>query len=103
MVKSGQIDKKVFSFSISPDYNNGTSAVTFGGYDLDKFATGNLTWHDVDKSSIWWTLYLTDMSISIDTYTGENDTFTRTPAFNGSYGQGAKVIVDSGTSYIYMP
>lgn len=43
------------------------------------------------------------MSISIDTYTGEKDNFKRYPAYNNSYGQGSKIIVDSGTSYIYMP
>jgi len=80
MVQSGTIDKKIFSISISPDSTT-QSAVTFGGYDTDKFATGNLTWHDTDKSSMYWTLRLESMSVSIDTYSGETDYFTRDPPY----------------------
>lgn len=102
MVKTGAIDKKVFSLSIAPN-STSQSVATFGGYDSDKFATDDLTWHDAPFYSMYWSVNMDYMSISIDTYQGEQDHFTRTPAYVEKFGVDATAIVDSGTSYIYIP
>jgi len=102
MVDSGAVDNKLFSFSIAAD-NTTQSQVTFGGYDTDKFATGNLTWVDAKNNSLWWTLTLDQMSFSVDTYSNELDSFTRDPPYEATFGKKAEIIVDTGTSYVYLP
>ncbi len=39
------------------------SMITFGGYDLDRFAAGPLEWHDIDEESdhSHWQLTLKEM------------------------------------------
>ena len=32
--------------------------MTFGGYDVKKFATGKINWHNIDTKSMYWMLSL---------------------------------------------
>ncbi len=47
MKKNGAIDHAVFSLSIG--MNDVQSKITFGDFDVKKYATGPLRWHEADK------------------------------------------------------
>jgi hypothetical protein len=51
---AGAIDSTAFSISIAQ--GDGQSKITFGGYNLTEFATGNATWHSINPTSIYWQL-----------------------------------------------
>ena len=91
LLATGTIDQRVFSLYINTVENE--SRITYGGFDLEKFAHPahqQLTWHSL--SSDWfnehvhWKLSLESMTV--DGY---------------SLVQNKQVIVDSGTSLILMP
>ena len=52
MKQTGAIDEAVFSLSIG--MHEQQSKITFGGYDLEEFATGDIIWHDIDSYSTYW-------------------------------------------------
>jgi hypothetical protein len=54
MKSAGAIDHALFSLSIAS--GNDQSMMTFGGYDIEKYATGPIRWHNVEaktKSRKW--------------------------------------------------
>lgn len=55
----GAIDQAVFSLSIG--MGDVQSKITFGGYDLEKYATGNVTWHHIEFMSDYWEVNMVDM------------------------------------------
>lgn len=59
--------------------------MTLGGYDLARFASGNLTWHKINQAHSWWTL------------DAESFGFGNQAPISGT---GHVVIVDTGTSYL---
>lgn len=64
--------------------------MTFGGYDEDAYATGELSWHDVPSYSNYWELTMDKFEFAVD---GETKHHT-----------GARrIIIDSGTSFNLMP
>lgn len=65
--------------------------ITFGGYDVDKFATGPINWHKIDKYENYWQLKMQNFS-----FKGKQNWATK--AFANK-----EIIVDSGTSMILMP
>lgn len=84
----GSIDEKVFSLSIGfSDRVNSDSIVTIGGYDLDQFATSELTWHSLVPYSRHWDINLTGITF------GDQE-LTNTPA---------SITVDSGSSLMVVP
>lgn len=58
LAKQGVIDESVFSIFI--DIQKNKSAMTFGGYDLNKYAQPNSTfnWHDAINGTYYWSLNL---------------------------------------------
>ena len=80
----GSIPEKVFSLSIGP--GSKPSSITFGGYDLETFATGDIKWHPTIQDQ-HWEVGLSGFSV------GD----TKVPISMN------KTLVDSGTSYISMP
>ena len=58
MKKTGAIDQAVFSMSIG--MGDVQSKITFGGYDLERFATKNATinWHNIASGSHYWEIGL---------------------------------------------
>ena len=54
LMETGAIDKAEFSLYIGKD--DAPSRITFGGYDLNMYATGPLNWYDVDQSAIHWAI-----------------------------------------------
>ena len=54
MKEVGAIDEEVFSISIGTGQDK--SYITFGGYDLERFAQegSNITWHDIRQRSPFW-------------------------------------------------
>ena len=69
--------------------------MTFGGYDLSSFATGELQWHQIHDpwytKPVHWAIKME--GVSFKSPNGKVNT----------WGQGRNVIVDSGTSYVLMP
>jgi len=62
--QSGIIDQSVFSFRV--DLDNNDTRMTFGGYDLQKYAMKGfpLNWHSINqKAPSWWTLHLNNLSL----------------------------------------
>lgn len=78
------IEEKVFSIQVGDQ--NEASIITIGGYDSDKYAKENVTWHDL-ANKLYWTIDMQGVSLA-----GE-DLGIKTK----------EVIVDSGTSYLLMP
>lgn len=78
------IDEKVFSIQVG-DMDE-TSKITIGGYDTEKYAKGDLHWHNL-KNELYWTLHMDGATL------GENLLDL----------QSREVIIDSGTSYLLMP
>jgi cathepsin D len=65
---------------------NESSKITIGGYDTERFAKENITWHNL-SSNFYWSITMENVSLN-----GEDvDINTK------------KVIIDSGTSYLLMP
>ena len=89
MRDSGVIEKAEFSLFINLEENN--SSIQFGGYDLNKYALpgSSMTFHEIEDNADHWQLTLDSMSL-----VGVNDF---------SVGEGRKIIVDSGTSFLLMP
>ena len=48
----GAIQNNLFSMFVDED--DGESKVQIGGYDLKKYATGPLQWHDVGPGASFW-------------------------------------------------
>lgn len=91
MKQAGAIDHAVFSLSIG--MGDVQSKITFGGYDLDRLATGPIRWHNVDKNQRYWQLKLTEMKFEgKDKYPELQNQFTN-----------KSLIIDSGTSFILIP
>lgn len=80
----GSIPEKVFSLTIGP--GRMPSSITFGGYDLETFATGDIKWHPTIQDYHW------EVALS-----GFRVGDIRVPITMN------KTLVDSGTSYISMP
>lgn len=87
MKKTGAIDEAIFSMSIG--MGDIQSKITFGGYNLDKFAEGPIQWHDIVQGSRYWEIGLRKISFSNEIE-------------EWSYGF-RRGIVDSGTSYTLVP
>lgn len=60
--------------------------MTLGGYDLNQFASGPLTWHDAIKGKPYWMVESQQMTF------GNETIFTN-----------FSTIVDTGTSYLMVP
>jgi hypothetical protein len=84
LYNQGVIDEKVFSIQVGDDSE--PSKITIGGYDTEKYAYGELTWHNLSDKT-YWTIGMESVSLG-----GQN---LHIPTKN--------VIVDSGTSYLLMP
>ena len=80
----GQIDEQVFSLSIGP--GDLPSMMTFGGYDLDKYAKSDINWHTLIPDYHW------EVTISGFKFGDINIPLSMNIT-----------IVDSGTSFISMP
>jgi hypothetical protein len=52
------IDESVFSISIGA--GDIESRITFGGYDIEKYAASNtsINWHEAESLSIYWQMSL---------------------------------------------
>ena len=85
---NGLIDERVFSLYISDQDNyRNSSAITIGGYDLDKFGPNQtITWNNLVNTD-YWTVKLKKVML------GDIQLFTSTK----------QAIIDSGTSYLAMP
>lgn len=70
--------------------NEVQSKITFGGYDLDKYATGPMKWHNIDLFSAYWEVNMVHLHFEIG---GEKQYLF----------PGRDLIVDSGTSFNLMP
>jgi hypothetical protein len=86
LYEAGVIDSKVFSIYIAGE----ASKISFGGFDVQKYAKTNLTWHHINEDSFFWEVQQDEMKYSL-----ANSSF--------SLGKGAPVMIDSGTSYLLMP
>lgn len=80
----GVIDEKAFSIQVGD--GDEPSRITIGGYDSEKYAKENITWHAL-ANELYWTINMDNVSLGNETL----DIDTR------------NVIVDSGTSYLLMP
>jgi hypothetical protein len=88
MKEAGAIDQAVFSLSIG--MNDVQSKITFGGYDLDEYATGAIKWHNIHMFSAYWEVNMVHLHFEIG---GEKQYMF----------PGRDLIVDSGTSFNLMP
>lgn len=66
------------------------STMTFGDYDVEKFASSKLSWHSINEGQKHWMLNMNEMSFMTDygDYWSELD---------------KDIIIDSGTSFNLMP
>jgi hypothetical protein len=62
MVKSGVITKRIFSFNIQADKKH-QDMITFGGYNLEKYAAGPLNWHKADITDSFWKVNLEKITL----------------------------------------
>ena len=53
-MQSGAIDRAEFSLFIGKGAEQ--SLITFGGYDLDKYAAGPISWYQIDQTSHYWSI-----------------------------------------------
>ena len=88
MKEAGAIDQAVFSISIG--MNDVQSKITFGGYDLEEYATGPIKWHNIDLFSAYWEVDMMHLHFELG---GERQYLF----------PGRRLIVDSGTSFNLMP
>ena len=88
MKQTGAIDQAVFSLSIG--MNDVQSKITFGGYDLEKYATGPIKWHNIHFFSAYWEVNMVHLHFDLD---GDKQYLF----------PGRSLIVDSGTSFNLMP
>ncbi len=88
LYESNLIDKKLFSMYLSDNRDpKDQSMITFGDYDVNRFAPNtNVTWNPVTDKT-FWTLKLRKATI------GDTMVVTSTK----------DAIIDSGTSYMAMP
>jgi hypothetical protein len=84
MHQQGVIDEQVFSIQVG-DHEE-ASKITIGGYDAEKYAKENITWHNL-ANKLYWTIDMESVAL--------NGSDLRISTKN--------VIVDSGTSYLLMP
>ena len=84
LYRVGSIDEKIFSIQVGDLFE--PSKITIGGYDTEKYAKENITWHELSNKQ-YWTIDMESVHI------GEQEIELSTN----------KVIVDSGTSYLLMP
>ena len=89
MKQTGAIDESIFSLSIG--MNDQQSKITFGGYDLEDFATGPITWHNIDPYSVYWQVTMSEFHLKYGPHDTRNQNYRR------------DVIVDSGTSFVLLP
>jgi hypothetical protein len=73
-------------FSIQVGDHEEASKITIGGYDAEKYAKENITWHNL-ANKLYWTIDMESVAL--------NGSDLRISTTN--------VIVDSGTSYLLMP
>lgn len=88
MKNAGAIDKAVFS--IYMDLENDKSKISFGGYDLKNFATGQISWNNINTYSPYWAVSMDSLEYVLN---------GKTSFITGSQG----LIVDTGTSYNLFP
>jgi len=69
--------------------------ITFGGYDLERYATGPIRWHNIDTNSDSrkWEIHMNELSFDGK----EDDDILRNEFKNRN------ILVDSGTSFVLMP
>lgn len=84
LYNQGAIDEKIFSIQVG-DFEE-PSKITIGGYDTEKYAKENITWHSL-ANDLYWTLNIEKVHLG-----GEELNIPTT-----------EVIIDSGTSYLVMP
>ena len=89
--EQGVLDERVFSLNFAGDY--AVSHLTFGGYDVDQFASEPITWHD-NKSKYFWAVGLDEVRM------GDGP---QAKVLSGMTFKHKKAVVDSGSSYILMP
>jgi hypothetical protein len=78
----------MFSFYIGK--GDAQSRITFGGYDLETYATGPISWYDIDQSSHYWAIPMKGLQYKV----GDKQI---------EMGSGRNLVVDSGTSFIFLP
>ena len=86
----GVIDEKVFSLNFAGDYE--VSYITIGGYDVNEFATEEVTWHD-NIGRYFWAVNLDEVRF------GEGK---KSKVYSGARFK-TQAVVDIGSSYILMP
>ena len=93
MKEQGAIDHAIFSMSIAT--GDTQNMMTFGGYDLHRFATGPIHWHNIMKGFLYkhhWTLKFEEFRFH------GHPSWTEDVNFKNKI-----IIVDSGTSLILLP
>ena len=91
MKQTGAIDQSIFSLLIG--MNNQQSKITFGGYDLKQFATGPITWHNINPKSTYWQLDMQSFDLR----------WKEPSKANRQLSMRRDLIVDSGTSFLLLP
>jgi hypothetical protein len=92
--EDGAIRNKQFSLAIGESEDresmeaSNTSFLTIGGYDLDKYAKSEITWHSILKEP-YWSVPLTKITLGRK--------IVHIPDSPES------IIVDSGTSFLLIP
>jgi len=93
--EEGAIRNKQFSLSIGESQDrkshhaSNTSFLTVGGYDLNKYAQSEITWHPI-LDEPYWSVPLTKFYLGSLKYEPSDDA-------------PESIIVDSGTSFVLMP
>ena len=91
MKQTGAIDQSLFSLLIG--MNEQQSKITFGGYDLKQFATGPITWHNINPKSTYWQLEMQSFDLR----------WKESSKANRQLSMRRDLIVDSGTSFLLLP
>ena len=65
--------------------------MTLGGFDTEKFATGDLNWHDVYPNAYYWKTKLDHVGMNFSS------------EVNFTFAADTEVVIDTGTSYICFP
>ena len=82
--EQGVIDEKIFSLLVGDGHKE--NFFTIGGYDLESYATSDLTWHDLIEYDRW--------SVNFDAMLVGDDRIEATSRL---------AFIDSGASFIMMP